>query len=448
MINTLYLPELREMLAEQNTAELREFCTALHPARTAEFMEGLSTSEAWQVLKHAAPELREQIFTFFDHEKQVEILETQDRAEVAELIVHLAADDRVDLLDDVPTTVVDEILPLLPAAERREVLRLRSYPEGTAGSLMTTEAAKLSESLTVREALEELSKQAAELETIYYLYIVDETDHLRGLVSARKLISAIGKPQTKLADLMHTDLVAVGVSEDVEEVAKKVARYDLLAIPVVDVERRMLGIITHDDVIDVLREEALEDAHRIAGIAPLSTGYLKTSVLMMSWKRGLWLTILFFAALITTFALRHYEAGLEEWHWLAWFLPLIISSGGNSGNQALATGDVNLRDWVRITLREVLVGSMLGGLLACIGYVAAASLGFAPSWSAATVIPCTLMLVVATGTILGSTLPLLFKRFGLDPALMSGPIVAGIIDIMGIVVYMNVALLVLRDASP
>ncbi len=450
MINTLYLPELREMLAEQSEADLREFCTALHPARTAEFMEGLTPGEAWQVLKFAEPRVREQIFTFFPHDEQIELLGTQDRAEVAELIVELASDDRVDLLDEVATEIVDEILPLLPADVRREIVRLRAYPEGSAGAVMTTAAAKLSESLTVREALDELIRQAEQLETIYYLYIVDETDHLRGLVSARDLISAIGKPQTTLGQLMETDLLSADVLEDQEEVARKVAHYDLLAIPVVDHEHRMLGIITHDDVIDVVREEATEDAHRIAAVEPLEASYLKTSILTLTWKRGLWLTILFGAAFLTAFALRRYEDGLAKWVWLAWFLPLIISTGGNTGNQAatliitaLSMGDVSLKDWIRVIVREVAMGLLLGTFLALLGYLAAWLSGLAPDATAALVIPITLLLIVLAGTLLGAMLPLMFARLGLDPALMSNPFVAGIIDILGIVVYMSVAIAVL-----
>ena len=450
MINTLYLPELREMLAEKSEADLREFCTALHPARTAEFMEGLSAEDAWSVLKHADLSLREEIFTFFPPEMQVDILATQNREEVAELIVELAADDRVDLLEELDSEIVDQILPLLPADVRREILRLGAYPEDSAGAVMTTEAAKLSDALTVKEALDELVKQSEELETIYYLYTVDDTDHLRGLVSARDLISAIAQPQTTLGDLMETDLVSADVLEDQEEVAQKVARYDLLAIPVVDHEHRMLGIITHDDVIDVVREEATEDAHRIAAVAPLDASYLKTPILTLAWKRGGWVTVLFFAAFLTAFALRHYEYGLKQWVWLAWFLPLIISTGGNSGNQAatlvitaLAVGDVALRDWSRVLLRELAMGLLLGGFLGALGYFAAWGSGLTPSSRAAAVIPITLLLIVMAGTLLGALLPLLFRRVGLDPALMSNPFVAGIIDILGIVIYMKVAFFLL-----
>lgn len=448
MINTLYLPELREMLAEGNAAELKEFCTALHPARTAEFMEGLTTDESWLVMKHAPPWLRGQIFAFLDEEKQVQILESQDRSEIADLVGDLAADDRVDLLDDVDDEIVDELLPLMPTEDRREFLRLRSYPEGSAGAVMTTEAAKLSENLTVGEALQELSRQAMELETIYYLFIVDEKDHLRGLVSARQLVSAIAKPELKLSQLMETDLVTADVLEDQEDVARKVAKYDLLAIPVVDHEHRMLGIITHDDVIDVVREEAREDAHRIAAVEPFEASYSKTPLLLLSWKRGIWLTVLFLFALLTAAALRFYDVQLDRWGWLAWFLPLVISSGGNTGSQtatliitAMALGDITPSNWLKVILKELGTGLVLGGFLATIGFLAAALMS--DSIYDATVIPITLLLVVLCGTFCGAVLPLLFRRLGLDPALMSSPFVAGIIDLVGIVVYINVAMLIL-----
>ena len=458
MVNTLYLPELREMLAEGNSTELREFCMALHPARTAEFMVGLSADETWQVLIHAPLWLREQIFTFFPHEKQIEVFETQDRNQLAELVTELAADDRVDLLEDVRSEVVEQLLPLLPTIERREVQRLMAYPEETAGAVMTTEAAKLSESLTVKEALEELQPQAMNLETISYMYIVDDTDHLRGVVSARKLVSALGKLDTRLSDLMDTDLVSADVLEDQESVARKVAHYDLLAIPVVDHEHRMLGIITHDDIIDVVQEEAREDAHRIAGVEPLEETYLKTPILTLSRKRGIWLTILFVAGLATAVALQYYHESLEAYSWLAWFLPLIISCGGNAGSQAatliitaLTTGDLAPRNWQKILLREIGMGLLLGTFLGVIGYAAAYwTLDDHPvRWLAAMVIPLTVLLVVICGTLCGALLPLLFQRLGFDPALMSSPFVAGIIDIVGIVLYMNVGYLVLdRLAAP
>jgi magnesium transporter len=452
MINILYLPEIREMLAEGDTEQLREFCHALHPARTAEFMEGLTADEIWQVLQYSDPPIRDEIFGYFSPEKQVELLETQDRQEMAGLVAEMAPDDRVDLLHDADEEIVEELLPLLPEDERRDILRLRAYPEGTAGAVMTTEVAKLAETLTVRRALEELGRQAEELETIYYLYVVDDEDHLRGVVSARQLVSAMTRPEMPLGDLMEADLTTVNALDDQEDVATKVARYDLLAIPVVDDEHRMLGIITHDDIIDVVREEATEDAHRIAAVDPLVEGYMQTRIVTLSWKRGLWLTILFFAALLTAYALRHYESDIAVYTWLVLFIPLVISSGGNSGNQsatliitALATGDIQLGDWVRVLRRELAMGLLLGGFLAAIGFVAALLL--TDDRVSATVIGITLVLVVLCGTLAGAMLPLIFHRLGLDPALMSNPFVAGIVDILGIVIYMNVGITLMSVAG-
>lgn len=451
MVNTLYLPELREYLAEGNAVELREFCTALHPARTAEFMEGLTADEAWSVLRHAEPHLREQIFTYFDHDKQVEIFQTQNRADIASLIVELASDDRVDLLQDVDPLVVDELLPLLPPEVRRNILRLRSYPQDTAGAIMSTEFARLGENLCVRDALAELSKQAENLETIYYIYVVDEDEHLRGVVSTRKLVSKIGRGETRLGDLMETEVIAVSALDDQEEVARKVARYDLLAIPVCDHEGRMVGIVTHDDVIDVVRQEAVEDVQRIAGVTPLQENYLRAGLATLSWKRGMWLTILFFTAICTLSALKHYEHQIERWPWLVFFLPLIMSSGGNAGNQsatliiaALTVGDVRLSDWWRVLRRELVVGLTLGLFLGIFGLAVSWFLTRSDEEArryafASLVVPITLVLVVTCGAVFGSLLPLLFKRLGADPALMSNPFVAGVSDILAIVIYMNVA---------
>jgi magnesium transporter len=442
MTNTLYLPELREMLAENNAAELAHFCTALHPARTAEFMEGLAPSEAWEVLRHAEMGLRVEIFGFFDDEKQVEIAEAVDRREMAALVAEMPPDERVDMLELVDSKVVDELLELVPIDERRDIQRLSAYEEGTAGSVMTTEFARLSENLLVDEAISEIRRQAKDLETVYYLYIVDDEDHLRGLVSFRQLVSAMDSKQT-IGDLMERDLFTVNVQDDQEKVADDVAHYDLLAIPVVDEDHRMVGIITHDDVIDVVREEAAEDAYRSVGVAPLDVGYLETALPSLIWKRGVWLTVLFFGALLTAFALQGYEEVMATSPWLVIFIPLVISTGGNTGNQsatliitALTQGNVTLSDWWQVIRRELLMGVVFGGLLGLVGFICACFM--TPSIYSALEIPITLLLVVICGTFFGSSLPLLFKRLGLDPAVMSNSFVAGLIDVTGILIYMHV----------
>lgn len=464
MINTLLLPELREMLATGDEQGLREFASALHPARAAEFMEGLSPQEAWNVLQASDVAKQAEVFGFLPDSMKVEILETVDPAETSVLVADLPADDRVDLISDVHPDVVEEMLPLLPVAERRETLRLMEFPEGTAGSVMTTEVARLSENLTVRQALEEIARQSEDLETVYYNYIVDEGNRLRGLISARQLVTHFGKPDTPISELMQRDVVTVLATDDQETVAAKVASFDFIAIPVVDEQQHLLGIITHDDIIDVLREEATEDAHMAAAVDPLDDSYLETHWFTLAWKRGIWIGILFFAALLTALALQNYETEFQKVSWLVLFIPLVISSGGNSGSQsatlvitAMTHGDVKLTDWWRVIRRELAMGLCLGISVAVAGYLCAVVIlkVFAPvdasgvplmrppTFAEVLVLPITLVMVVVCGTLCGGMLPMIFRRLGLDPALMSNPFVAGIIDIAGIVIYMNVAVIML-----
>ena len=450
MINTLYLPELREMLELSDVEGLREFCTALHPARTAEFMEGLTAAEAWTVLQAADPTTRVEIFGYLDPQKQIEIIETCDPESVSRLIADMPADDRVDLLNAVDEEVARNLLSLLPFEQRRDVLRLQAYPEGTAGAVMTTEVAKLPASLTVRTALEELSRIAENLETIYYIYIVDEENHLRGAVSARQLVTHLNKPNMPITDLMERNLVTVEVTDDQEAAAAKVADYDFLAIPVVDHEQHLVGIITHDDVIDVLQREATEDAYLAGAVGTIEEGYLTTSWFNLTRHRAAWLALLFFGAMFTIVALQSYHETINRIAWLVLFLPLVVSSGGNSGGQsatlvirALTTKEISPAVWWAVVHRELVTGAALGLVLGAIGYFAA----YLITGSAvdALVLPVTLILVVICGTLIGSTLPLIFSRLGLDPALMSTPFVTVIIDIVGIVIYMNVALLMLKE---
>ncbi|MBX3419056.1 MAG: magnesium transporter [Pirellulaceae bacterium] len=447
MVNTLFLPELREMLAQHNEVELREFCEALHPSRTADFMDGLTPDEAWQILKFADQEKAGEIFGFFEHSFQKDIIETQNRDEIAALIAELSSDDRVDILSDVDSEIKEDLLRRLPADDRRDIMRLSQYPEGTAGSMMATEFMKLSENLTIGDAIKEVGKQSEYFETIYYVYIVDDEGHLRGVVSARQLLAGLRSPQTKLADIMESALITVKTRDDQTEVVKKVARMDLLAIPVVDDENHIVGIITHDDVIDVVREEAQDDLVKSAAIEPLEDTYLNTSILTFSYKRGLWLLVLFLGSLMTATALQSYDRQLEAWAWLVPFIPMIISTGGNSGNQsatliiaALVHGEVTVRDWFRVVTREIIMGILLGLKLGFVGYLIVVFLfPSVPGFPQVLVVPITLVMVILTGTVMGATLPLFFKRLGLDPALMSNPFVAGIVDILGILIYLTVA---------
>ena len=308
---------------------------------------------------------------------------------------------------------------------------------------MTTEYASLPADVTAGEALARLRSQAPNSESIYYIYVLDADRRLLGFVSLRDLILA--RPTALVSDLMQRDPISVRVEEPREQVVEKLARFDFIAIPVVDDHDRLVGIVTHDDVLDAVRQEATDEAQRIAAISPLGAGYLEAAIVSMTWKRGVWLAILFATAAVTAMVLAKWRSPHA---WLVAFIPLVIASGGNSGNQsatlvitALSTGDCTLGDWPRILRRELALGLLLGGLLAIPGYCLA--LVYAPTPAAALVIPLTVLGVVLMGTLVGSALPLLFRSLGLDPALMSNPFVSAIVDIVGLVLYMGIALAVL-----
>jgi len=441
--NPILIPELRVMLAEGDTAGLREVAVELHPATVAEFSEGLDDRELWQMLEALPVERQAEIFPYFSLPRQVELVKAGDRAHLGPLIEWMAADNRDDLLRELDPELVEEILPLVAKAERHDIRMLLSCPEGSAGSLMTTEYASLPADVTAGEAITRLRSQAPDSESIYYIYVLDAERHLVGFVSLRDLILA--KPTALVSDLMQRDPISVRVEEPREQVVEKLARFDFIAIPVVDDQNRLVGIVTHDDVLDAVRQDATDDAQRIAAITPLGESYLEAALVTMTWKRGVWLTILFATAAVTAMVMA--RAPLTH-AWLIAFIPLVIASGGNSGNQsatlvitALSSGDCKLSDWRRILKREFVLGLLLGTLLAVPGYLLA--LVYAPTPLQALVIPLTVLGVVMLGTLVGSVLPLLFRSIGLDPALMSNPFVSAIVDIVGIVLYTTIALLVL-----
>jgi len=441
--NPILIPELRVMLAEGDTAGLREVAEELHPATVAEFSEGLDDHELWRMLDAMPVERQAEVFPYYPMARQVELAKAGDRPHLGALLEWMAADNRDDLLRELDPEFVEEILPLVAKAERHDIRMLLSCPEGSAGSLMTTEYASLPADITAGEAITRLRSQAPDSESIYYIYVLDAERKLVGFVSLRDLILA--RPTALVADLMQRDVIAVRVDEPSEKVVDALARFDFIAIPVVDDRNRLVGIVTHDDVLDAVRQDATDDTQRIAAIAPLGESYLEAAIISMTWKRGVWLAILFATAALTAMVLA--KSPITH-AWLIAFIPLVIASGGNSGNQsatlvitALSSGDCKLSDWPRILRREFALGLLLGGLLAAPGYLLA--LVYAPSPVHALVIPITILCVVMLGTLVGSGLPLLFRSIGLDPALMSNPFVSAVVDIVGIVLYTGISVLLL-----
>ncbi len=442
--NPILLPELRSMITEGDAQGLREVAEELHPATVAEFSEGLDPAEIWTLLDSVPVDRQAEIFPYYPMPEQVALLQLADRPKAGQLLESMASDNRDDVLSELDEDLVEAILPFVAKAERQNIRMLLSCPEDSAGSLMTTEYASLPTGITAGEAIARLRAQAPDSESIYYIYVLDPDRHLVGFVSLRDLI--VARPTALVRDLMETDVIRVRLDEARDQVVQKLARFDFLAIPVVDDNDRLVGIITHDDVLDAIREDATDDAHMIAAITPLGESYLEAAVTSMTWKRGVWLTILFGTGAITAMLLA--RAPIEH-AWLIAFLPLVVASGGNCGNQsatlvitALSTGDCSLADWPRILRREVVLGLLLGLLLAVPGYLLAAL--YAPSLSDALVIPVTILGVVMMGTMVGSSLPLAFRSLGLDPALMSNPFVSAIVDVVGILIYMVIGMLLLQ----
>jgi magnesium transporter len=368
----------------------------------------------------------------------------------------LPPDDAADLLQTAPPEAKERLLALLDEPTRKEVNALLAYAEDAAGGLMNPRYARLRPDATVDEAISYLRRQAREkLETIYYVYVLDEQQRLIGVVTFRELFAA--RPEKKVRDIMRTQLVTVREDQDQESVSRVLAQHDLLAVPVVDAENHIKGIVTVDDIVDVVQEEATEDIQKFGGMEALDAPYLNIAFSRMVKKRAGWLAALFIGEMLTATAMAFFEDEIARAVVLALFVPLIISSGGNSGSQAstlvvraLALGEVKLRDWWRVVRREIAAGLALGCVLGTIGFLRIVA------WQAvnpiygehylliALTVFGSLLGVVTFGTLSGSVLPLILRRLGLDPASASAPFVATLVDVTGLVIYFTMASLILR----
>jgi magnesium transporter len=451
MYNPLLLPDLKQMIEEEDAQGLEEFCEALHPAVAAEVLEGLEPHDIWTVVSTCSIERQVELFDFLSLPLQVELVDGVDRERLSKLIEEMAPDDRADLLARLDPERVKSLLPLIAQAERSDIRKLLSFPDESAGAIMTTEYASLPEGITAGEAIDRLRLQAPDRETIYYVYVLDEGRRLDGFISLRQLILA--RPDTMVEDIMRKKVISVRVDDDQETVAHELARYDFLAIPVVDNQNQLVGIITHDDVLDILQEEATEDAHRQGAVEPLEDSYLETPLITIVWKRGIWLLFLAIVALFTAQVLRSYEQASEAYVWIIWFLPLVLASGGNAGSQSatliirtIALGELEDRENLRMAQRELILGLGLGLALASLGF-AAAVLSFGRTPLEATVVGLTVLLVVVMGTVSGALLPIGFKRLGMDPALMSNPLIAALVDVLGVIIYYSVAAALLSSIT-
>ncbi len=428
---TLTALELRSVWPALSPEERHDGFLTLDRAEADDFFEGLPTEDQVSLLEHLPP--------------------GQQRL----WLRLLAPDDAVDVIQHIDEERREELLGMLDDITRREVIALLAYAEDAAGGLMSPRFARLRPSMTVGEAIRYLQRQAqAELETIYYAYVLDREQRIRGVVSFRELFRA--RPDAPIDTIMRAAVISVPETLDQEEVARIMAQQDLNALPVVDDAGRMKGIVTIDDIVDVVEEEATEDMQRLGGMEALHAPYLQTSTLTMVKKRAGWLSALFLGEMLTASAMGHFEDEIAKAVVLALFVPLIISSGGNSGSQAttliiraIALGEATARDFWRIVRRELVAGLSLGLILAAIGLVRVVA------WQAmfqsygehylavGLTVAISLLGVVTWGTLAGSTLPFIISKLGFDPASASAPFVATLVDVSGLVIYFNVAQLLL-----
>jgi magnesium transporter len=370
-------------------------------------------------------------------------------------LASMRPDDRVDVLGEIPSALRERLIREMPPSDADEVRRLERYPPDTAGGIMTTEVTALPAHFTVDRAIADLRSRRKEREPVFYAYTVDVDGRLAGVLSMRDLI--LSDPTTSISEVaVHA--VAVTEDTDQEEVARRLRTLGYLALPVVDAGNRLLGIITADDVADVAEEEATEDIQKLGGSEALDAPYLSIGFLSMLRKRGTWLTVLFVGEMLTATAMGYFEHQIARAVLLALFVPLIISSGGNSGSQAatiivrsLALGELATRDWWRVLLREARTGLVLGAWLGLVGFLRIAAwqymgwFDYGPHYLLlGLAVGLSVTGVIAFGSVTGSLLPMVLHRVGLDPATSSAPFVATIVDVTGIVIYFWIAALVLR----
>lgn len=374
-------------------------------------------------------------------------LEADGARRMRQLIERMDPDDRVDLLKRVDPDVSERMMPLIAQAERNEIQRLWQYAEGTVGAAMTTEYAFLPAAITVGEALARLRLQAPNRETIYCVYITDHRRHLRGVISLRHLI--LSNPRQRLSEVMTAEVIAVPHETEVAAAARQLAKYDFIALPVVDDARRLLGIFTFDDAMDILRAENTEDFQRISAVVPFEEQYLRRPLGRLFWNRFWWLAILLFTSILSTTVMELNAGVLHRMVSLSFFIPMVIGASGNAGTQsatmvvrAMALGEIRPRDCGRVFRRELCMGLAPGGALGAMAWLRVYFQD--QSVALALIVGTALVATLLVANLVGALMPMALRRLGLDPALSAGPFIATIIDAAGIAIYFQVALWLMK----
>lgn len=450
------LERIQENVAQKRNDALLHEVIELHPADIAEVLDRLDLDEASYIYDLLEPELAAEVLMELPDDRRDELLGTLSGKEIAEEVIEqLDSDDAADVIAELPEEVQQEVLANIDdSALRSEIAELLTYDENTAGAIMAKELVRVRATASMLDCVRELRKHADDIEHVYMINVVDDHNKFVGTIPMKELVTR--SLRTPVRDVYDPDAISVRADTDKEEVSRLMAKYDLPAVPVVDDRGRLIGRITIDDVVDVMREEETEDVQKMAGMEALEYSYSNSSLWEMVKKRAGWLVVLFIGEGFTATAMSVFEGQIAKAVVLALFVPLIISSGGNTGSQAssliiraLAVGDITVNEWWRIFRREVSVGLTLGSVLGIIGFARVALWSqfvdiYGPHWPLiGMAVGVSLVGVVLWGNLIGSLFPLVLKRLGMDPAVSSAPFVATVVDVTGLVIYFTIASFIL-----
>jgi magnesium transporter len=455
MLGKLALPEIRELVEAHDDDTLYEVVNRWLPADLAELVNALSTGERVHVLRLIKPKRAAETFAYLDLDTQLNVLNSISEDESKYVLNEMAADDRTALLAELPAEKSERLLNLLDPEQRAIARALLEYREDSVGRLMSPDYVVVRKEWTMRHVLDHIRAHGRDSETLNVIYIVDDRNRLVDDLRIREILLA--PLHLHVSDVMDNKCVSLSVTDDKKKAVEVFGKYDRSALPVVDTQGRLAGIVTLDDVLDVAEEEATREIQKFGGVEALDDPYMSTSLPAMVRKRASWLVILFVGEMLTATAMGFFEHQIARAVVLALFVPLIISSGGNSGSQAatliiraLALGEVRLKDWWRVMRREILAGLLLGTILGLIGFIriaawSAVSNLYGPHWVlVGLTVSISLIGVVVLGTLTGSMLPFLMRSMGFDPATSSAPFVATLVDVTGLVIYFSIAILILR----
>jgi magnesium transporter len=458
------IPEIKALISEQSWPGVNLLLGDVHPPDVAEHWDEFTREEKLAILRHGYVARAVDIFEELETERQVALIQLLREERAADLLDEMAPDERADLFAEFPPELAERFLRLMETEEADDVRELLTHEPDTAGGIMTTDFAWCLVTSTVGEAIRQFRENFHEAEAVYFVYVLGENDRLEGVVTLRQLM--LTPDETPVRKIMHTNLVTITPDLDREDAARQCADYNLIALPVVDDSGEMLGIVTHDDVMDVLEEEAAEDLELFGAVIPgdEERSYLRTPVLQHCRARIPWLVVLLFLSSISALLLLHYEEVMKSGFDLMWYgllfslTPMLCATAGNAGTQSatvvirdLATGDLDVGEIGRVFLKELAVGLLMGAILAACGFVRALiseNISFDQAMIFGGIIAVSIFLAIAFATTAGALLPLIVKRVNLDPAVMSSPLLATIIDNVAILIYFSVGIAALMHLAP